>query len=89
MKSFNQPFTSTTLATNEGVLSLVYKIFFAEIITSTLIQWLDPVENIKKHLVAPRATTQEKMNLFFRGSEIYLAERYTVSELYHFFIQPQ
>lgn len=58
---------------------MVYKIFFSEIITSTVIQWLDPAQNLMKHVMAPRAATQEKMNLVFRGSEIFLAERYTVS----------
>lgn len=74
----SKPFTSHILPGEEGVLSLVYKIFFAEIVTSTMIQWLDPMENLKKHFVAPRASTQEKMNLSFRGTDIFLAERYTV-----------
>jgi hypothetical protein len=57
---------------------MVYQIFFAEIITSSAIQLLDPVETFKKHVLAPRARTQEHMNLHFRGTEIFLAERYTV-----------
>ena len=61
------------------MLSLVYKIFFAEIITSTVIQFLDPFTNFLKHAVAPRADSQEKINLYFCGTDMFLAERYTVS----------
>lgn len=71
------PFTSQTLPNDHGVISLVYKIFFAEIITSTAIQVLDPFTNLLKHFVAPRADSQEKMNLYFRGTDMFLAERYT------------
>jgi hypothetical protein len=75
--SFITPFTYNTLPGEKSIILTVYKIFKAEILTSTVIQLLDPVTNFKKHFIAPRAATQEKMNLHFRGSEIYLAERYT------------
>jgi len=74
--SFITPFTFTVLP-GRSVLDAVYKIFFAEIITSTITQYLDIGGNVKKHVLAPREKTQETMNLHFRGSEIFLAERYT------------
>jgi len=70
------PFSATIIPI-DGVLPTVYKIFFAEIITSNLIQLLDPVENIKRHYLAPRQDTQEKMNNCFLGATVFLAERYT------------
>ena len=32
---------------------------------------------INRHILAPRARTQEDMNFYMRGSEIEIAERYT------------
>jgi hypothetical protein len=71
------PYTSTTLGRNNDLLAGVYNVFFAEIVTSTILQLLDIGENVKRHVLAPRAKTQEAMNLNMRGSEIFLAERYT------------
>lgn len=33
--------------------------------------------NAKKHLLAPRARTQEQMNMYFQGTFYNLGERYT------------
>lgn len=71
------PYTSTTLGRNNDLLAGVYNVFFAEIVTSTILQLLDIGENVKRHIIAPRAKSQEAMNLNMRGSEIFLAERYT------------
>jgi hypothetical protein len=60
-----------------NLLGSVYTIFFAEIVTSNVLQLLDISENFKRHFLAPRAKTQEKMNLNMRGAEIFIAERYT------------
>jgi hypothetical protein len=37
----------------------------------------DPVGHLKRNLLAPRAKTQDHMNLIMQGQEIELAERYT------------
>jgi hypothetical protein len=68
------PFTST-LEKKGGLIPQVYAIFYAEILTANLIQLLDPVGHIKRHILAPRAMNQDAMNLFFQGEEIELAER--------------
>ena len=71
------PYTSTTLGEKDDLLAGVYSIFFAEIVTANVLQLLDIAENFKRHFLAPRAKSQEAMNLNMRGSEIFLAERYT------------
>ena len=43
-----------------------------------MIQYLDIGGTFYKHVLAPRATTQERMNLYFIGTEMFMAERYTV-----------
>ena len=53
---------------------LLFEIFF-----SPIIKYLDIVGNIKKHILAPRAHDQARMNSYFRGTVYNLAERYTVS----------
>jgi hypothetical protein len=55
----------------------IYSQFIAEITTTTLIQWADFAGHFKRHFVAPRAKTQDAMNVAMQGSEVELAERYT------------
>jgi len=57
----------------------IWAIFFAEILTTNLIQLLDPVGHLQRNFLAPRAATQDAMNLNMQGQVIELAERYTVS----------
>src|SRR3569623_33106 len=70
------PFTSA-LTNGGGLNSQVYALFFAEIVTTNAIQLLDPVSQLKRHFLAPRAATQDAMNLQFQGTPFELAERYT------------
>ena len=65
----------------EHLLAEIYKIFFSEIFITTALQFLDVPGNLARHIFAPRAKTQEEMNQNMRGSEVEIAERYTVSEL--------
>ena len=74
---FITPFTSSIMDGQTNLLGSVYTIFFAEIVTSNVLQLLDISENFKRHFIAPRAKTQERMNLNMRGAEIFIAERYT------------
>mmetsp|Transcript_35507 Transcript_35507/g.71981 ORF Transcript_35507/g.71981 Transcript_35507/m.71981 type:complete len:174 (-) Transcript_35507:2540-3061(-) len=71
------PFTSTLMAGKDHLLNGVYAIFFAEIVTTNAVQLLDPMGHINRHFLAPRAKTQEGMNLKFSGALYELAERYT------------
>jgi hypothetical protein len=68
------PFTDT-LRGEGGLITQIYALFFAEIVTTNGIQLLDPVGHLKRHFLAPRAATQDAMNLNFRGESFELAER--------------
>ena len=61
----------------EGLIPQIFGIFFAEIVTTNVIQLTDVWGHFQRHVVAPRATTQDSMNLCFQGLEVELAERYT------------
>ena len=69
------PFTSTL--TNGELISQVYTLFFSEIITINVFQLLDPLGHIERHILAPRAATQDAMNVKMQGQVFELAERYT------------
>jgi len=68
-----------TLTTNieHGLLNSVNVILLSELIFVPLFRYLDIFGNLKKHYLAPRAQTQEEMNLHFIGGDYNLAERYT------------
>lgn len=72
-----QPFTKT-IDDNEGLIRSIWAIFFAEIVTTNAIQLLDLFGHFQRHFLAPRAATQDLMNLNMRGQVVELAERYTV-----------
>ncbi|KAL7519390.1 hypothetical protein ACHAWX_004152 [Stephanocyclus meneghinianus] len=71
------PFTSTLGDGPDGLLNSIYTIFFYDLVLSNGLQLLDPVSNFKRHFLAPRAATQERMNLLMGGTEYTIAERYT------------
>jgi hypothetical protein len=72
------PFTSTlSTADDNGLITKIYAIFFAEIVTTNAIQLADPVGHLQRHFLAPRAKSQDAMNLAMTGSDFELAERYT------------
>lgn len=70
------PFTAT-LELEDGLIPQIAALFFAEILTVSAIQLVDPMGHINRHFLAPRAQTQDAMNLKFIGAEYELAERYT------------
>ena len=69
------PFTATL--TNGKLVNQVFSLFIAEILTSNAILLLDPLDHVKRHIFAPRAMTQDAMNLNMQGAVFELAERYT------------
>ena len=71
------PFTRTLNLGDEGLLNSVILLLVSETFTSPILKILDPVSNFKKHILAPRQTNQASMNLNFKGTPYYLAERYT------------
>jgi len=68
------PFTKTL--DPEGIIGQIANIFFAEIVTTNVIQVTDVWGHIQRHVLAPRAKTQDQMNRFFEGYNVDLAERY-------------
>lgn len=71
------PFTSTITPGQDHLLQSIWIIFFADLVTSNILQLADPVSNFKRHYLAPRAKSQERMNLLMSGTEYTIAERYT------------
>lgn len=71
------PFTATLSTGEDGLITKIYAIFFAELVTTNAIQLADPVGHLQRHFLAPRATSQDAMNLNMSGQEFELAERYT------------
>jgi len=67
------PFTYTLLP--GGLISQIAAIFFAEIITTNVIQLVDVWGHFQRHVMAPRAKTQDAMNRCFQGLQVELAER--------------
>jgi hypothetical protein len=62
------PFTKTL--TNGALINQIYALFFAEIVTTNAIQLLDPFGHLQRHILAPRAATQDAMNLGFQGQPV-------------------
>ena len=60
------------------LLQGIYKIFFTELVTSNVLNLLDITGNYNRHIRAPRSVTQEDMDMNMEGSDVQLAERYTV-----------
>ena len=63
----------------EDLIWTIYSIYFLEIVIKTILDFLNIMENVKHHILAPRAKTQEDMNNYMGGIKIDLVERYTVS----------
>lgn len=71
------PFMSTLTNGPDHLLQSIWLIFFADLVTSTALQIMDPVSNFKRHFLAPRAKSQERMNLLMSGTDYTIAERFT------------
>ena len=71
------PFTATLSTGEDGLITKIYAIFFAELVTTNAIQLADPGGHFQRHYLAPRAHSQDAMNLNMSGQEFELAERYT------------
>ena len=67
------PFTYTLLP--GGLISQIAAIFFAEIVTTNVIQLTDVWGHFQRHILAPREKTQDAMNRRFQGLQVELAER--------------
>jgi hypothetical protein len=61
------------------MIPTISALLVSEVWLSPLMRLSDYTSNIKKHILAPRARSQEEMNSWFNGSWFQLGERYTVS----------
>ncbi|KAL7553599.1 hypothetical protein ACHAWF_016906 [Thalassiosira exigua] len=61
----------------QSLMYKVYPVIVAELFCNPLIEVLDLPENFRKHVLAPRARDQMRMNACFGGARFWLAERYT------------
>uniref|UniRef100_A0A7S4APN5 CSC1/OSCA1-like cytosolic domain-containing protein n=1 Tax=Pseudo-nitzschia australis TaxID=44445 RepID=A0A7S4APN5_9STRA len=71
------PFTDTLTAGKQGVIAQVYALFISDMSLTNLVAVLDPVGHFQRHFLAPRAKTQDCMDILFQGNQYELAERYT------------
>jgi hypothetical protein len=71
------PFTSTITNGPEHLIQSIYTIFLADLVTSNVLQLADIPSNFNRHFLAPRARSQDRMNLLMSGTEYSIAERYT------------
>eukprot|EP00986_Skeletonema_menzelii_P020078 scaffold30079_cov154-Skeletonema_menzelii.AAC.6 len=71
------PFMSTLTKGPDHLLQSIWLIFFTDLVISNVLQISDPVGNFKRHYLAPRAKSQERMNLLMSGTEYTIAERFT------------
>jgi hypothetical protein len=74
------PFTSTIGSGPRDTIVTIKNILVAELWFSPFLRLLDMWGNVQKHIFAPRARTQNSMNLFFQGTVYNLGERYTVRQ---------
>lgn len=63
----------TETLSDGGLINQIYALFFAEIVTTNLIQLGDPVGHLQRHFLAPRAKTQDAMNLNMQVSGSWLS----------------
>eukprot|EP00934_Nitzschia_sp_Nitz4_P005843 Nitzschia sp. Nitz4//scaffold174_size87051//55495//58659//NITZ4_005116-RA/size87051-processed-gene-0.26-mRNA-1//1//CDS//3329538893//5833//frame0 len=71
------PFTSTLSDSKEDLLPTVSHILLADLYVVPIMKILNIGGNIKKHILGPRARTQEEMDAYFHGNHYNLGERYT------------
>jgi len=56
----------------------MYYILISELLVTPFLRFADPPGNFQRHVLAPRALTQQEMNLNFIGTPYRLGERFTV-----------
>jgi hypothetical protein len=71
------PFYDTLDGEKEGIIFRIEYLFISDIIVTNLIALIDPVGHVQRHYLAPRAKTQDAMNIMFEGLPYELAERYS------------
>ena len=64
------PFTQTIGAGPKDVLPTINWILWSELLVAPALRILDIIGTFQKHVLAPRAQTQEQMNLSFQGTPV-------------------
>ena len=63
---------------NRFLLQGIFKVFLAELLIPNVIHLVDISGNVRRHIKAPRASTQEQAENDMESEVVNLAERYTV-----------
>mmetsp|Transcript_3284 Transcript_3284/g.4907 ORF Transcript_3284/g.4907 Transcript_3284/m.4907 type:complete len:957 (+) Transcript_3284:29-2899(+) len=71
------PFVDTVGSNSDQIISKVFWIFMFELLTNPTLLAIDIWGHVQRHILAPKESTQERMNLYFQGAEFSLAARYT------------
>jgi hypothetical protein len=77
------PWASTLAKGPRSVVAQINAILWSELWITPLLRLLDLWGNIQKHVLAPRARTQEQMNLNFQGTK-YAYPCFALLTLFHF-----
>lgn len=72
------PLTSNLDDDANDVLPSIHCILISELLVTPFLRYIDLSGNFKRHILAPRALTQQEMNLNFLGTPYRLGERFTV-----------
>ena len=78
LTAFVTPFVESLDGADDALIPAMYAIFITELLKTPITQILDPVGHFYRHCLAPRAPDQERMMMYFVGTEYQLSERYTV-----------
>ena len=70
------PFTDT-LQNGDFLIKFVYTQLMFDLFQGPLLRLTDIYGNLCKHVLAPRAPDQRRMNLYFSGGGYDIGERYT------------
>jgi hypothetical protein len=78
LTAYLTPFTDTLDDERKSLIPAMYAIFITELLKTPITKVLDLPGQFHRHILAPRAPDQRRMNAYFRGATYHLSERYTV-----------
>lgn len=78
LTAYLTPFTDTLDDDRKSLIPAMYAIFVTELLKTPVTKVLDIPGQFNRHILAPRAPDQRRMNAYFRGAAYHLSERYTV-----------
>jgi len=62
---------------DDAIIENIKVLFIAEMIQRPILQTVNIVGLLKRHILGPRAQDQRRMNLLYSGDKYHIAERYT------------